>query len=86
MSTEQEDAVLLLQLEEKVTRRIRQQIRLMVTGQHAPMRDATGDDIMLEPSAMYNTLASNLALRLINDPSFIADLTRRIGTRMAQTY
>ncbi len=88
MSTEQEDAVLLLELEEKITRRIRSQIRLMATMYHSPSAAATDQisDTLLDPSAIYSTLVANIRTTLLNDPTFVTEMTRRVGQRMAQTY
>jgi hypothetical protein len=88
MSTEQEDVVLLLQLEEKVTRRIRSQIRLMATMHHSPsaaVTDQIADDL-LDPAAIYGTLVANIRTSLLNDPTFISEMTRRVGQRISQVY
>ncbi len=88
MSTEQEDAVLLLQLEEKITRRIRSQIRLVATMYHSPSA-ATADqisDTLLDPSVIYSTLAANIRTTLLNDPTFVTEMTRRVGQRVSQIY
>jgi hypothetical protein len=88
MSTEQEDVVLLLQLEEKVTRRIRSQIRLMATMQHSPSAVSTAQiaDDLLDPAAIYGMLVANIRTSLLNDPIFITEMTRRVGHRISQTY
>jgi len=83
MSTEQEDAVLLLQLEEKITRRIRSQIRSMVDGSSS---SAQLNDVLLDPATMQIALVQNIKSALLNDSYFVTELTKRIGQRMSQIY
>lgn len=87
MSTEQEDAVLLLELEEKITRRIREQIRKMLDGLYDSGTPAMvyGDNA-LDPGHMHNHLLTQVKINVLNDPQFITELTKRIGQRMNQIY
>lgn len=85
MSTEQEDAVLLLELEEKITRRIREQIRMMADGVNTPAVH-TYSDPALDPATTQYALYQNLRAMLLNDQTFITDMTKRIGQRMGQIY
>lgn len=83
MSTEQEDAVLLLELEEKITRRIRAQIRAVVDN----IENASElHDSMLTPGVMYGTLLQNIRHHLLNDAYFVTEMTKRIGQKMSNTY
>lgn len=84
MSTEQEDAVLLLELEEKITQRIREQICMMALGTEA----ATGSytPAACAPASTLSTLVSNIKFNLLSDSHFIAELTKRIGQKMATVY
>ena len=83
MSTEQEDVAMLLELEEKITRRIRAQIRNMIDGRADSLEL---HDSLLEPTAMHITLAMNVKNALLNDDYFIAQMTQKIGHRMSMTY
>ena len=88
MSTEQEDAVLLLELEEKITRRIRSQIRLVATMYSSPSAAIADQisDALLDPYTIYSTLVANIRTSLLNDPTFVTEMTRRAGQRMSQIY
>ena len=87
MSTEQEDAVLLLELEEKITCRIREQIRLMADGvAAAPSVPMQVHPSLLDPGAMYRALLQNVRHSLLNDTYFVTEMTKRIGQRMSQMY
>ena len=84
MSTEQEDAVLLLELEEKITQRIREQIRMMAEGVAVPT--GTYAQVSCAPASVLSTLVANIKFNLLNDAHFIAELTKRIGQKMATVY
>lgn len=77
MSTEQEDAAMLLELEEKITRRIREQIHSAIYGSE------------LQPGSVSHHALSALELRsalknsILNDPYLITELTKKIGAKMA---
>lgn len=88
MTTEQEDAAMLLELQEKITRRIREQIRLMIDGVYDSGNGPvpTYPDYGLEPGTMRNSLFAHVATILLNDPSFITELTRKIGQKMATAH
>ncbi len=79
MSTEQEDAAMLLELEEKITRRIREQIYLVMHGHEAKPGAVTGP---LDASIMRSALVSSL----INNPHFVTEFTKKIGAKMANVY
>ena len=77
MSTEQEDAALLFELQEKITTRIREQIFLAFNGyENTPGSIPT--DALSAPS-----LRGKMMSLLINDPYFISEITRKIGAKMA---
>lgn len=84
MSTEQEDVAMLLELEAKITRRIREQIRNMIDGR----TDGAAElhDSLLDPIAMNISLAMTVKNALLNDNYFIAQMTQKIGQRMSHTY
>ena len=84
MSTEQEDAVLLLELEEKITHRIREQIRMMADGIDQGMGPLHPS--LCSPSAARWALIQNIRQTLLNDPNFITEITKRIGQRMTTIY
>lgn len=88
MSTEQEDAVLLLELEEKITRRIRTQIRMMLDGYHPipGLAAAEYTDPLLLPATLRAVMLDSVRNHILNDGQFIAELTKRIGQRMSQVY
>lgn len=77
MSTEQEDAAMLLELQEKITTRIREQIYLAFNGyENTPGSIHT--DALTAPS-----LRGKLLSMLANDPYFISEITKKIGAKMA---
>jgi hypothetical protein len=79
MSTEQEDAALLLELEVKITRRIREQIYMMLNGYDIAPGLVSSP---LDASVLRSTLASSP----INNPHFVTELTKKIGAKMANVY
>lgn len=83
MSTEQEDVAMLLELEEKITRRIRAQIRNMIDGRSD---SAELHDSLLDPTAMNIILMQNVKNALLNDGYFISQMTQKIGQRMMQAH
>lgn len=80
MSTEQEDAVLLLELEEKITNRIREQI-FAVANKAAPVAGTT-TAVDLRPDMLHRALAFSL----LNDPVFMTEVTKRVGQRMTNIF
>lgn len=80
MSTEQEDAAMLLELQEKITRRIREQIFMMIWG----MEESPGN--VSAGSLTSARLRGSLRDMLVNDPGFVTELTKKIGTRMTNVY
>lgn len=80
MSTEQEDAAMLLELEEKITRRIREQIYMMIWG----MEGSPGNVSVASLTAA--DLRGSLRNMLVNDPGFVTELTKKIGAKMANVY
>lgn len=84
MSTEQEDVAMLLELEEKITRRIREQIRNTIDGRAGGTAEL--HDSLLDPTAMHISLVMTVKNALLNDNYFIAQMTQKIGQRMSMTY
>lgn len=79
MTTEEENVAMMLQLEEKITRRIREQIYIAVVGNEFQPGSITG---ALDAYSLHSALRSNL----INDPAFITEVTKKIGSKMANIY
>ena len=77
MSTEQEDAAILLELEEKITRRIREQLFMVFLGVNG--EPGSVSSASLDIHSLRGTLRSSI----INDPYVITELTKKIGTKMA---
>lgn len=80
MSTEQEDAAMLLELQEKITRRIREQIIAAIDGVD-PLLAAIPEH-ELTAFAMRDRLMRSL----VNNPAFVTELTKRIGQKMNHIY
>lgn len=78
-TTEQENVAMMLELEEKITRRIREQIYLVIHGHEAQPGAVTG---YLDASNMRSALISSL----VNNPAFITEITKKIGSKMANVY
>lgn len=77
MSTEQEDAAMLLELQEKITTRIREQIFLAFNGYENTPGSVPADSLTAP------ALRGKVMSMLVNDPYFIAEITRKIGAKMA---
>lgn len=81
MSTEQEDAVLLLELEEKITRRIREQILICATGFEPAAKDPEGTEY---PAGLVNdAIANGVAMKILQNPTFVANLTRAVVQKLS---
>jgi hypothetical protein len=80
MSTEQEDAAMLLELQEKITRRIREQIISAIDGV-APLPGTISEE-ELTAFAMQDRLMRSL----VNNPAFVIEMTKRIGQKMNNIY
>lgn len=77
MTTEEENVAMMLELEDKITRRIREQIYMVLYG----MESAPGT---ITASALNShDLRNLLRQQIINDPYTIAELTKKIGAKMA---
>ena len=77
MSTEQEDAAMLLELEQKITRRIREQIYAVAYGVEV-VPGSVPDTELSAPSMRYVMRQFTL-----NDPGYITEITKKIGAKMA---
>lgn len=83
MTTDQEDAAMLLELQEKITDRIRGQIRLMIDSAYGTLSTPQPYNAsLLDPGVMNNALMQNIRQQLLNDSYFITELTKRIGQKM----
>lgn len=80
MSTEQEDAAMLLELQEKITYRIREQVFAAFMGTESAPGTLTTYD--LSPHG----LRQSMQYALLNDPTFISEMTKRIGQKMQTVY
>lgn len=76
MSTEQEDVALLLELQEKITRRIREQILAAFDG----YEQAPGANTPIDLSA--SGMRDRMKWSLLNDHQFVTELTKRVGQKM----
>ena len=81
MSTEQEDAAMLLELNEKITHRIREQVAICVQGYES---DLTLDP--LDATAMRLKVSQEIAFALLNNPSFITNITKAVIQKLSSTY
>lgn len=77
MTTEEENVAMMLQLEEKITRRIREQIYMVLYGMES--EPGTIADSALGAYDLRNLLRQ----AIINDPYSVAELTKKIGAKMA---
>lgn len=75
MSTEQEDAAMLLGLEQKITHRIREQILGAFAGVDYDIGSTTNP-------LTSSTLKLQMQNTLINDPYFITEIARKIGGKL----
>ena len=82
--SEETDIASMAELEDKITQRIREQIRMMAEGYEHPLGSLPR--ALCGPAASYTTLVLNTRMQLLNDQSFITELTKRIGQRMNQIY
>ena len=80
MSTEQEDAAMLLELQEKITQRIREQIISAIDG--VDKLPGTIFEHELTAFAMYDRLMRSL----VNNPVFVTEMAKRIGQKMNSIY
>jgi len=80
MSTEQEDAAMLLELNEKITHRIREQLVICVQGYE---QDYSGEPLSI--SVVRNKLVSDLSLHLVNNPVFITNITKAVIQKLSTT-
>lgn len=85
MSTEQEDTALLLELEHKITHRIRKEVLTMARGfentpQWADSEAVLSDDKMLPQ--IKSQFIEHLAVALVNNPTFMTTLVRGFGDKM----
>lgn len=81
MSTEQEDAAMLLELNEKITHRIREQIVVCVQGYEQNYGSES-----LDAPIVRTKLITDISMYLINSPGFITELTKKIGAKMANVH
>ncbi len=79
MTTEEENVAMMLELEAKITHRIREQIWLVMHGHEAQPGAVHGP---LDAGTMRGALVSSL----INNPAFITEVTKKIGSKMANIY
>jgi hypothetical protein len=81
MSTEQADAVLLLELEEKITHRIREQILICATGYEPALQDPEGTTY---PAGFVNdAIVTGVTMKILQNPTFVANLTNVVVQKLA---
>ncbi len=81
MSTEQADAVLLLELEEKITRRIRAQILICATGYEPGMPDP--EDTTYPAGFVNDAIVTGVTMKILQNPTFVANLTNAVVQKLA---
>jgi hypothetical protein len=81
MSTEQEDTALMLQLEEKITARIRTEIRDVILGVDAGPYDAGS----LTSQVLHERLMEEVRVRMQNDSAFARAMANTMATRLMTT-
>jgi hypothetical protein len=81
MSTEQADAVLLLELEEKITCRIREQILICATGHEPALHDPEGTTYPAE--FVNDAIVAGVTMRILQNPVFVANLTNAVVQKLA---
>lgn len=82
--SEETDIALMAELEGKITQRIREQIRMMADG--CENQIGSVHPSICGPTTTYSTLLHNFRTQLLNDPSFITELTKRIGQKLSHIY
>jgi hypothetical protein len=81
MSTEQEDAVLLLELEEKITRRIREQILICANGYEPAVQNPEGTQY---PAGFVNdAIVTGVTMKILQNSMFVANLTNAVVQKLA---
>jgi hypothetical protein len=82
MSTEQEDAAMLLELEAKITHRIREQIMTAFNGY-----DATGSDLegAYTAKVMSDALINGIAFRVASSPTLVTNITKAVIQKLSTT-
>lgn len=82
MSTEAEDAAMLLELEKKITHRIRAQIMTAFNGYEAPATDPEGT---YTAQVMNAALIHAIAFRVLSSPALITNLTKAVVQKLSTT-
>lgn len=80
MSTEQEDAAMLLELQQKITTRIREQIYMVLNGYDN--EPGTIPEVSLTAASLRGHMQSSI----LNAPHFITEITKKIGAKMANVF
>jgi hypothetical protein len=81
MSTEQEDAALLLELEEKITRRIREQILICATGYEPAAQDP--ESTKYSAGLVNDAIVTGVTMKILQNPTFVANLTNAVVQKLA---
>jgi len=79
MTSEEANVAMMLELEEKITRRIREQIYMAADGNEFEPGTLP---VTLDAYSLHNALRANL----FNDEIFISAITKKIGSKMANIY
>ena len=80
MSTEQEDAAMLLELQEKITHRIREQILVCAMGFEPGMPDPEGT--RYSAGQINDAFVSSIASKLVSHPTFVSNMTKAIASKI----
>lgn len=81
MSTEQEDAALMLDLQERITNRIRAEILTCANGFEPTAADP--EDTKHHASFVNQAIVNGVAMRILNNPTFVANLTRAVVQKLS---
>jgi len=82
MSTESEDVALLLELEAKITHRIRREIMIALNGHEAPVSDPEGT---YTPRLMNDALINAVAFRVMSSPTLVTNITKAVVQKLSTT-
>ncbi len=80
MSTEQEDVALLLELQEKITNRIREQIMICATGFEPGIPHPEGT--RFTASQINDAFVAAVAMKLTSHPTFVNNITKAIAHKV----
>jgi hypothetical protein len=83
MSTEQEDAAMLLELEAKITHRIREQIMTALNGYESVGSDPEGT---YTAKVMNDALINGIAFRVASSPALVTNITKAVIQKLSSTY